>query len=358
MRKPLKNTIFALIIIMLFFALLEGGTRLIQWFKNEQLESVGRKTLAFNVKDLSPYVFFGSLPSLEMRSNGDYFFEFDGKKVTGKKAADEYRIFIMGGSVARGYGASAQGKKFYSVLERLLNENRPENINRIYNVVSAGRLGYVSAQELVFLLMGVLDFHPDLVIHLNGFNEILAFTQYKEPPGYPMYFQSLKKALEAVKIGQVLDKAFDRSAYLSSMKKMFKKYKPLPDIYPAINISRHYTRNMKQIAQILRANNVESYLLLQPIIYYKKDKSEREEKHLKKVGWNRPIIFNTYPKFIESLNRIAKEEGVNSGELLDIFNETQETVFLDTVHLNDQGQEILAHALWKKIKPAVYKEKF
>lgn len=360
MKKTLKNTIFALIVIALFFTFMEGGARLIQWSKKGQLESVGSKTLAFDVEDLNPYVFFGSLPSLELRPNPDYFddyyFEFAGKKVMTNKAPGEYRIFIMGGSVARGYGASVEEKKFYHILEQLLNENRPENIKRNFNVVSAGRLGYVSGQELVFLLMGVIDFHPDLVIHLNGFNDILAFTQYKEPPGYPIYFQSIKKALKAIKIGRTLDNAFDSSAFLSAMEEMMKKYKPLPDLFPIINIARQYERNMRHIAQLLRANHIESYLLLQPNVYFKKDKSPFEAQHIKNTGTRRPILLPTYPKLAESLARVSDTEKVKWRDFRYIFDKTPKTVFNDTVHLNDLGQKILAHALWKEIKPTVYKE--
>ena len=110
-------------------------------------------------------MFFRSLPSLELRPNVTFFFKFNGKIVRAQKDPREYRIFILGGSVAQGYGASSPEKRFYRLLEKKLNGTEPKNFK--FNVISAGRLGYVSAQELVFLMMGVLDFNPNLVVHLN-----------------------------------------------------------------------------------------------------------------------------------------------------------------------------------------------
>ena len=356
MKQALKNIFFAVIAIVIFFALLEGGTRLARWFKEDQMQSIGKKTLAFDVDDLNPYVFFRSLPSLELRPDDNYFYKFDEKEITAKKTPEEYRIFVMGGSVARGYGASAPEKKFYHIFERLLNENRPESITRRFNVISAGRLGYVSAQELILLLMGVLDFHPDLVIHLNGFNDVLSFTQYKELPGHPIYFQSLVKALKGVKAGQTVDRVSNRSAFFSEVKKMIQKYKTSSSSNSSINIARHYERNMRHISQILSANQIKGYLILQPLIYDKKNKSQSEEKQIKEIGSTRPILFTSLQMFAESLALIGKEEDIHWGNFRGVFEDFSETVFVDTVHLNDKGQEILARALWKEIKPIVYNE--
>lgn len=355
MNSLFKKFLFAAAAILIFFVILEGGSRLYNYFQKDSLQSIGREALAFNVEDLSPYVLFRKLPSLEMRADANFYYEFDDEKVTGQKSPGEYRIFIMGGSVAKGYGASAPEKKFHRLLENLLNENRPEHINRTFNVVSAGRLGYVSAQELVLLLMGALDFRPDMVIHLNGFNDIIAVTQYHETPGYPFYFQSMVRAIKSVKAGQVLDRALEQSAFFSNVSKMMKKYKTGPGNFSSENIVRHYTRNMNQVAQILYANHIETYLFLQPTIFDKKSKSPTEQKFIdQRRLQNRQIFLTTYPQLAESLKRISEEHQVHWGDFRGVFDEVPETVFNDSAHFNDVGQKVMARAMYDEIKSTAY----
>lgn len=355
MNGLIKKIIFAGAAILIFLVILEGASRLYNYFQKDSLQSIGREVLAFNVEDLSPYVLFRKLPSLEMRGDGDFFYEFDDEKVTGQKAPGEYRIFIMGGSVAKGYGASVPEKKFHRLLENLLNENRPPQVKRTYNVVSAGRLGYVSAQELVLLLMGTLDFHPDMVIHLNGFNDIIAVTQYQETPGYPFYFQSMVRAIKSVKIGRVLDSALEQSALLSNVSQMMKKYKPGPGNYSSMNITRHYARNMGQIAQMLRSSGIEAYFFLQPTIYDKKIKSPEEQNFIdQRRIQNRQVLLNTYPLLADSLNRISEEHQVHWSDFRGVFDGVPEKVFNDSAHFNDRGQEVLAKAMYEEIKDTAY----
>ncbi|MFQ5716709.1 MAG: SGNH/GDSL hydrolase family protein [Nitrospinales bacterium] len=356
MTKNLKNILFACVAVALAFALLEGGSRLYLWFQEEPLQSAGQETLAFDVDDLTPYVFFKPLPSLELRPHDQYFFEFDGKKVSAQKQPEEYRIFIMGGSVAQGYGASSPEKKFYNILENLLNEKQPNPGKRYFRVISAGRLGYVSAQELIFLLMGVLDFQPDMAVHLNGVNDVLAVGQYQEGPGYPFYFQTLGKALKAAKASQAIDKALDHSAFFSGISQMFDKYKRSAGNLISTNISRHYRRNMTQAAQILNANGVETFFILQPILLYKKTRSPEEEPIAKRMARQSIQLWKTtYPQFAESLKKISEESNIHWEDFRGVFDEVPETLFSDSVHLNDRGQEALAQALFEAIKDAAYK---
>ncbi|MFQ5672967.1 MAG: hypothetical protein ACE5G9_07725 [Nitrospinales bacterium] len=355
MKKTRKNILFALAAILLVFAVLEGGSRLYQRFTSDELHSVGRETLAFAVDDLSPYVLFRPLPSLELRPGEKYFFDFDGVTVTAEKPPGEYRIFIMGGSVAKGYGASAPDKKFYRILETLLNENRPEQSRKHFKVISAGRLGYVSAQELILLLMGIFDFHPDMVIHLNGANDIIAVAQRQESPGYPFYFQSLKKALKAVTLERQIDQTLGKSAFLSALGRMFKKYRTsIPDL-TATNITRHYTRNMRQTAQFLSANGIETFFILQPVLLYKKEPSPGEQALVNnKTAQSVQIWKTTYPRLAETLKTISGEEKIHWRDFRGAFDTTGETVFTDSVHFNNRGQGILAHALFEAIKTTAY----
>lgn len=356
MKSKLKYSAFALGAIILVLACLEGGARLYRWVKQKQMQNPGKAALAFSVNDLAPYVFYRQLPVLEMRPDDQYSFAFDGQTVNARKSPGEYRIFIMGGSVAQGYGASAPEKKYYRLFENLLNENNPDKGGKNFKVVSAGRLGYVSAQDLIFLLMGTLDFSPDLVIFLNGVNDVMTVTQYNEPPGHPFFFHTLKKAVAAAKLDKELEEALKQSALLTEISAMAKKYKvPVDNDLTSQNIVRHYRRNMTQAAQILNANKVPAILILQPTIHRKKHQSQQEMRFLNRTPWETRNLWETaYPEFAESLKSISQTGKTDWADFRSVFDETAETIFIDSVHFNDMGQEIIAKALFDKTKASVY----
>jgi lysophospholipase L1-like esterase len=353
----IKTFVFSIAAIVGVLLILEFGDRVLKEFlPKHSLKSPGSESLAFNSNDLSPYSFFGKLPSLELRPSDDFFFEFDGKKVTAQKTQNEFRIFILGGSVAQGYGASTPNKKYYKILEKKLNENKPERIKKNFSVISAGRLGYVSGQELALLINGVLDFKPDMTIHLNGANDVITVSQYNESPGFPFYFQRLKKALEASKLEKELDQTLGKSTLLTDLKNMLKKYKTSSINLTTTNIVRHYKRNMLAAAQLLKANGVDSYLFLQPLLPFKSKKSSNEIKFTKTSRAQAIRVWkSTYPLMGNSLKEISKSTGIKWKDLGNAFNEEKKTVFTDSVHLNDLGQTLLAEAIFEEIKSELYR---
>jgi lysophospholipase L1-like esterase len=356
--KRFKKFLFNLAIIVASFLILEFGDRALKkLWPEDSFKRPGAENLAFDVNYLSPYSFFGDLPSLELRPNDNFFYEFDGKKVSAQKDQNEFRIFILGGSVAQGYGASTPDKKFYKILEKKLNEEKPKFIKKIFNVISAGRLGYVSGQELALLINGILDFKPDMTLHLNGANEMIAVSQYHESPGYPFYFQSLKEAFEATKLERKLDQTLGESVFLSDLKNMLKKYKTSSIDLMKKNIARHYNRNMQTSAQILNANGIDAYFFLQPLLQFKSQTSSTEKKFIKTFPKQGMTMWkSTYPLLEKSLKGISKSTGIKWKSLKNVFNKEEKTVFTDSVHLTNLGQTLLAEIIFQEIKETLFME--
>ncbi len=347
-----KIFVFSVATIIGILLILEFGDRTLKaLLPEDDLKSPGAESLAFDTTDLSPFSFFGKLPSLELRPNKNFFYEFDHKKVTAQKAKNEFRIFILGGSVAQGYGAATPDKKFYKILEKKLNGDKPNHIKKNFNVISAGRLGYVSGQELALLIHGVLDFQPDMTIHLNGANDVIAVSQYHESPGFPFYFQSLKKALEASKLEKKMDQTLSESVFLTDLKNMLKKYKTSSINLTAKNIVRHYRRNMYASAQILKANQVDAYFFLQPLLPFKSNKSPEENAFIKTFRSQSIKMWkSTYPLMSKELKEISNSTEVKWKDLSNAFGVEGKTVFADSVHLTDLGQTLLADIIFQEIK--------
>ncbi len=352
-----KLLFFSAITIIAFFLILEFGTKAFNaLFPEELLQKPGTEALAFMPQDLTPFSFFGYLPSLELRPNDNFFYEFDQKKVFSKKEPDEFRIFIIGGSVAKGYGASKLEKKYYRILEKKLNNEKPDHIKKVFNIISAGRLGYVSGQELALLINGILDFKPDMTIHLNGANDIMTVSNYNESPGYPFYFQSLKKALMATQLEKKIEEKVEEFVFLKDLKKMLKKYKTSTPRLTVKNIARHYERNMKTTAQILQANQIPAFFFLQPLLVFKTNQSAIEKKYFKTIrDQANQFWISSFPMMAKSLESISKNTGINWGDLKASLNDEGKTIFTDSVHLTDFGQARLADVIFNQIKAELYK---
>ena len=69
----------------------------------------------------------------------------------------------MGGSTAFGTGLEAIERRSRLSLQQRLN----------VEVINAAVIGHGSGQELTYLLTELVDLHPDVVIALDGWNDLL-----------------------------------------------------------------------------------------------------------------------------------------------------------------------------------------
>lgn len=81
-----------------------------------------------------------------------------------KKAPDEFRIIALGGSTTVGYDA------WPNQLERYLNTHAK---GRKFSVYNMGIESYTSMQSVITLAMHGVDYHPDLVIVHDGYNDAI-----------------------------------------------------------------------------------------------------------------------------------------------------------------------------------------
>lgn len=90
-----------------------------------------------------------------------------------KKPANEFRIFVLGGSTVQGRPWSIESS-FTTWLEVHLNA---ADSTRRYEVVNCGGVSY-SSYRLAPILQEVLNYQPDLVIFCEGHNEFLEDRSY------------------------------------------------------------------------------------------------------------------------------------------------------------------------------------
>lgn len=128
------------------------------------------------------------------RSGGVYFYDFKGKVqriadrgnflfqdrieiANNLTRSDVIRIFVIGGSVAYGTGASSNEKKWYILLEQALSAA----LKREVRLIPAAMGAYNTTQERLVLDLMVLPRKPDAIIILDGFNDTSPISRPGDP---------------------------------------------------------------------------------------------------------------------------------------------------------------------------------
>ncbi|MBF0518747.1 MAG: hypothetical protein HQK92_03395 [Nitrospirae bacterium] len=138
-------------------------------------------TGALHITDLrarAPYVMFQPTPGKgSINSLG-----FNSPEISKEKKPNEFRIAIVGGSVA------FNGELHDSIiayLAAILKANVPKLKDKEVTFINAGIPSAVTGQELAQLIYHVLPLNIDLLIVFDGYNDFFVPFNYDRRPGYP-----------------------------------------------------------------------------------------------------------------------------------------------------------------------------
>ena len=267
------------------------------------------------------------------RKNG-----FRGKSPCKDCPDEEIKIFTIGGSSTFGLPLYYSYYTYSSVLQRLLNEGRP---NEKYEVLNAGIAGYGIVQVLDSIKTELLKHKPDIIMICSWFNDSAKNMNW--------YGMTGKSDIEAYKMHLFLRWLQDFPPYkLISNSRLYKLYS-----YYLLKIQPYVLQKSKgqKIKPRTRTNTDEFKLVLEEI-------NELSKKH------------NFLPIFItEALNRtkgfhpsLKKNKYyrtiVNTAETLQIpvidtltplFKNKDKWLFYDFIHPNERGHEVIADAIFDQL---------
>ncbi len=161
-----RQAAFALVTLLLFLALVEGGARLVERYGGPVPAEVGSPCDFQQVprepvmERLDPY-------DRELLTIDPSWVDNDGQVVAVPKADDELRVVFLGGSALGGWGLP-QTAIVTGVVERLLERAAPD---RRVQVINLGRTGWASPQLAWVFGRTAERLAPDLVVTLMGNNE-------------------------------------------------------------------------------------------------------------------------------------------------------------------------------------------
>lgn len=258
------------------------------------------------------------------------------------KPANTFRVMIQGGSVAYGEGSSQKEKRWFNVMENLLNKDAITK----YQVIPAANHSHVTTQERIIQDLYVLPHHPDAIIFLDGFNDAntgVSATRPGDPYGQSIiylrdsspifgFLSDLSKHSNFIRYWMMLDVQTSWYKQKITEEKLQQQAKSVANIY---------FENLNWMKRRCDLEKIHCLFYLQP--YWDLTLSYRLEKNIYKDD----MFFRNYKNILERM----KTEAPFLVDLTHIFDDPQKPVpFIDPAHFNDAGHEVVAEKIAKDIQ--------
>lgn len=325
--------------------------------------------------------------------NEQSFKDFD--EVPRDKPADEYRVFVLGGSVVYGRGPVPPADAvcdFYEVtyrwtiphvMEKLLNADpriREKIGGKHVRVINAGVAGYVYQNNLMRYLAKLRLFNPDLVVSLDGANEVHTVARplrdwnyFTEGPYYEVVTDIMDMSTKGLM--NYLSLWLKRNTYFFTWLAL--KEGEGPGILmenrgfaahpqdPTPEMVEYRNNNIRQVADVvaifdkaLEADRVPHVFALQPMFRSSKKKRTPIEQKIESVTGMEKIGFydarETYDLLVQAIKKRASDAGFEVVDLTGLFDDVKEWVFTDWCHLTNGANYLLAKALADEVKARVF----
>lgn len=266
----------------------------------------------------------------------------------GPKKPGTSRILFIGDSLVWS-GETSSGELYTKVLEQRLNARSVRNVNS-FEVINAGIPGYTTYQELEFLKIYGLDMEPDLVILGFVFNDVY-YKYLHKPTSQKMLGREPTAHLYHFNPDTFPGHLFARShlahQFVSMSETLWKRILGRPvfpferrgDFYLAW---KHYGWDharalIREMHSLLNQKGVSLVVLVFPI-------SDQVSDEFRKLDQ----AYVLYPQ--RKIREICEEYAIPMLDLTEaIYMEGGITLFRDYLHLNGQGNDVVANELQKYV---------
>ena len=304
-----------------------------------------------------------------------------------KKPKGTYRIFLMGGSTAYGFGGTwPHIQTEYSVLdnsqtidvylERILSKSLP---SCHIEVINAAITSTWTHHHLIYLNQTIFRYDPDMILFLDGFNDF-----YQGNPNHEQFASYSYNMMSHPIMGEPTFKPllimngwwlYRKSALMYVVARVLRDFKTIlagkPE-QPPIDIEKSmdglrnvFPKNalkmIERIGLLVKNEDIIPVFMLQPLLILERDRVGTPDIERKlfqfNVDWccpNYEELMHQKVKFVcEQERRVTKRTGAEFIDLTDIFGGIQGQVYTDYCHLTPLGNEVLARKVAEVITPLI-----
>lgn len=310
--------------LLLLIITLESGTRLLIW------------------------AFYGD-PNRGM----SWEFEYEPYLLTKTKGSDRlhqdtspkgesYRIVLIGGSTAQ------------QIPEKLLEDAFQTRTDRKVEVINLGQAGYIINQERIALLLYGIRHDPDLVISLDGLNDISTTTKTKRP-GITYSNDFIAFAIDHPILNSVAS-VFRKSQFVNSIFKLRERRTEKlvhKDIQLVEQLIDHIEEGLHSISIIAKGMDIPYIMVLQPYVHLRKNPLEIEKKGLvHRFKYRGGFMSETFRMLNDRLSKASFPGEVYYVDSTRAFDNSELQCFRDEAHLTGAGKEILVNYIANETKRA------
>ncbi|HUK21868.1 MAG TPA: SGNH/GDSL hydrolase family protein [Gemmatimonadales bacterium] len=303
------------------------------------------------------------------------------------KPAGTYRIFLMGGSTAYGLGGMwpqlqrqfvvvRDSETISAYLERLLQDSLP---GRKIEVINAAITSTWTHHHLIYLNQTILQYHPDMVLFLDGYNDFYFHDEgHDQFESYPYQSQSALIMGEPTLYSLLYMDAwwlFRRSAFanltmraLRTVKQLLERHTNrtpvdinqamagLRDVFPRSALTMD-----RRIGLILRDAGVRAVFMLQPMLILERDRKPMPSIERKLFDFEVASYLPNYEQFMLQAvpyvraqeEATARDVGATFLDLTGLYAGVSRQTFTDYCHLTPLGNAILARYVASRILPMI-----
>jgi hypothetical protein len=353
-----KKIIYLFCVLLFLFIIAETSSRIFLHYyfsrkeatvSNEKLNEYGEL-----IKRPAPYVVYKFPKNYKGKYVSTNSLGFRGEEFSVEKHPNKKRVIILGGSTAFGFLAGRNDKTISGFLERKFNSENIEN----YEFYNMAIQAYITTQELVLLTVEVLDYKPDIVIFLNGINDL-----YSSDISRPAVYSAQEKLYNDLIDNNLFSPALSYlTVYLESKSKFYYllnwwikrklSYETPPDEKNKIRSIENYTNNLVKMNKICETFGIKSYFFFQPLLT-ENSKKKLFPKEILILNKYKKIDEKAYDKLFNEAYKTAVENNFIIYDLRNVFYDVNKQIYYDFCHFNDTGNLIVAEYMYKVIKDGV-----
>lgn len=267
------------------------------------------------------------------------------KTVKKTKTKGKKKIFMLGGSTLWGEG-SPDDSTIPSALQSMLEGK--------YDIYNYGESGFVSAQELNYLLYQLsLGNIPDVVIFYDGVNDGYAGVYSPAIPRDPqnLRMEYLNKSANVI-VQLIYESNYNKLAHYISRKKRGNKdgskewdKKISPKIkMNAKDVIKMYEAHIKQVQALAKEYKFEAFFFWQPNLFCLTREMPPYEKDI--INKAPPVFVESqYQVYLEAKESLSKREDENVYFMGDLFNNIAGPIYIDYCHVGPRGNRLIAEKI-------------
>jgi len=253
---------------------------------------------------------------------------------------DRIRVVVIGGSTAE----QMPSEFMEAALSRALK--------RPVEVINLAQGGYITTQEVIVLGLYGLKLKPDVVVTMDGVNDIVTMTK-TGTTGIPYANGVVAAAVEHPFLNTFL--AIGRhSQFINLLNKLSERRREVQyqaDARLTEETIETYMRNLDAMSAMCRGIGAPHVRVLQPYMPLRENRTEEEQNIARRYTYRFDYIKRVFGEMDGRLTAVPP--GVMYAGMLHCLDAVEGTRFVDEAHLVRQGYEDLANCIGRRMEASL-----